>query len=516
MDSIELSIFSSRMEAVCDEMGAVLRNAAFSPNIRDRLDFSCAVFDGEGELCAQAAHIPVHLGSMAFAMKGIVSALEWSEGDAVVLNDPYLGGTHLPDVTVIAPLFRDGERLAFVVNRAHHADIGAETPGSMPLSSSLAEEGRVIKPTHLVRKGRLDTALLDDIVSGIRSPVDARGDFAAQLSANRAGLFRLGELVERMGSQKFRAGLVELNAYGERLAREVYREIPDGCYSFVDYLDDDGQGTVDIPVRVSVTARAGEVIVDFAGTASQVAGNINCPLSVAAAGVFYVFRCLLPESAPACAGIFRPITLCAAEGCLVNALRPAAVAAGNVETSSRIVDAVIGALAQALPERMPAASHGSMNNLAMGSDGPVERWDYYETVGGGMGGGPRGGGLSGVQTHMTNTRNTPIEVLESRYPVRIERYAIRRGSGGKGHCAGGDGLVREFRFLRPTTVSLLTERRLRAPWGMAGGEPGSVGRNLLNGQPLGGKESLQCAPGDVLAIETPGGGGWGATGERDA
>jgi N-methylhydantoinase B len=517
LDPIELGLFASRLAAVCEEMGVRLRNAAFSTNIRDRLDFSCAVFDGQGGLCAQAAHIPVHLGSMAHAMSSIVASVDWAPGDMVVLNDPYLGGTHLPDVTLIAPLFASadadpgdpGAPIAFVANRAHHADIGAATPGSMPVSRRLDEEGLVIAPTHLIRGGAPVPELLDTIVGATRDPDQARGDFLAQAGANRAGLERLGHLVETLGPAGYGAALADLNAYGERLARASLASIPDGVYDFEDWLDDDGQGTLDIPIRLRMEVSGSGVHLDFSGTAPQVPGNINCPLSVAAAAALYCFRCLMPPQTPACAGTFRPITLEAPLGSLLNARRPAAVAAGNVETSTRVVDVVLGALAQALPDRIPAASHGSMNNLAMGSSDPARPWDYYETIGGGMGAGPSGGGWSGVQTHMTNTLNTPIEVLESRYPVRVRRYALRYGSGGRGTRPGGDGLVREIELLGPAQVTLLTERRRRTPWGLAGGEAGAPGSNRLNGVALPGKVSLLVQAGDRLTVETPGGGGWG-------
>lgn len=506
MDPIELSLFASRIEAVCDEMGAALRRAAFSPNIRDRLDFSCAVFDTQGELCAQAAHIPVHLGSMAYAMRGIVRGIAWRAGDMVVVNDPFLGGTHLPDVTVIAPLLLDGELLGFVANRAHHANIGAEAPGSMPISRSLDEEGLVIPPSLLVRDGRFDAALLARLADG-RS--EAEGDFAAQVSANLTALTRLRELVQGMGAAAYRHALQALNDYAERLAHGALVTIPEGEYCFADVLDDDGVGTQDITIAARVRVAAGSVLVDFSGTAPQVPGNVNCPLSVAAAAVYYVFRCLMPRETPACAGAFRAIRVEAPAGCLLNAQRPAAVAAGNVEASTRVVDVICGALAQAMPERIPAASHGSMNNLAMGSRGGGADWDYYETIGGGMGAGAKGGGLDAVQTHMTNTLNTPIEALESAYPLRVTQYAVRRGSGGTGQRRGGDGIVREFEFLAPAQVTLLTERRRHAPWGLAGGAPGAVGENRLNGTPLPGKVSVHVGRGDRLTITTPGGGGWG-------
>lgn len=509
MTPAELNIFASRLDAVCDEMGLVLRNAAFSPNIRDRLDFSCAIFDADGELCAQAAHIPVHLGSMAYAMRDIVAGVDWAAGDQVVLNDPYLGGTHLPDVTLIAPLFVDGSLLAFVANRAHHADIGAASPGSMPVSASLFDEGTVIEPSHLVRAGRVEQAVLRRITATVRNSAESEGDFSAQLAANRAGTERLATLVERYGRVAFQRGVVELNDYAERLARAALRDIPSGRYCFEDRLDDDGQGQVDIPIRITLQVDGEGIVADFTGSAAQVGGNVNCPLAVAAAAVFYVFRCLMPAQTPACAGAFRPIRLQAPPGSLLNARKPAAVAAGNVETSTRVVDVVLGALAQAVPGRIPAASHGSMNNLAMGSSDPAAPWDYYETIGGGMGAGAGGGGLAGVQTHMTNTLNTPVEVLEDRYPVRIERYALRRGSGGGGRRNGGDGLVRDYRFLAAAHCTLLTERRRHPPWGAAGGEDGAAGSNRLNGARLPPKCERDVDAGDLLSIETPGGGGYG-------
>ncbi len=513
MDSISLSIFASRINAICEEMGAVLQCTALSPNIKDRLDFSCAVFDPAGELCAQAAHIPVHLGSMAYAMSGIVTALEWQAGDMVVVNDPYLGGTHLPDVTLIAPLFIDDALVGFVTNRAHHADIGATTPGSMPISKSLEEEGVVIPPTFIVRAGVVDEVVLAQITGESRNSFQSHGDYSAQLSANRCGLARLEALIVLMGVVPYREALMALNDYAERLALSSLNQIPDGRYRFHDVMDDDGMGQKDIRIEVCLDAKQGRMHLDFSGTAQQVMGNINCPLSVAAAAAFYVFRCLMPSHTPACAGSFRPITLMIPQGTLLNACRPAAVAAGNVETSTRTVDVVMGALAQAIPGKIPAASHGSMNNVAMGGTqsrgGQVLAWDYYETIGGGMGGGAIRNGLSAVQTHMTNTRNTPIESLEIHYPLRLRRYAIRDGSGGAGRQKGGDGIIREYEFLAQTTVTLLTERRYHAPWGLAGGGAGSVGINRLANETVGAKQCFEVHAGDRLTIKTPGGGGWG-------
>lgn len=509
MDTIELAVFSSRIEAVCDEMGAVLKRSAFSPNIKDRLDFSCAVFDTEGALCAQAAHIPVHLGSMAYAMRDIVGRMSWEEGDMVVVNDPYLGGTHLPDVTVIAPVFVGGEMIGFVANRAHHANIGGTSPGSMPVSSTLEEEGLVIPPSYIYRRGEPVETLMQQITEATGHALETRGDFSAQMSANRAGLLRLQELVEGMGSARYIEALQELNDYAERLAQAALSDIPDGIYRFADVLDDDGQGNRELAIHAAITVTQGTVHVDFTGTTRQTPGNVNCPLSVAAAGVFYVLRCLMPPQTPACAGAFRPISLYAPEGSLLNAFRPAAVAAGNVETSSRVVDVVCGALAHAIPDKIPAASHGSMNNLAMGSRDTKRSWSYYETMGGGMGAGAHGGGLDGVQTHMTNTLNTPIEVLEMAYPLRIRRYQLRRGSGGDGLRPGGDGLTREFEFLAPADVTLLTERRYHAPWGLDGGADGAKGENRLNDKRLGAKVRVTVNAGDRLSLNSAGGGGWG-------
>ncbi len=509
MDSIELGLFASRLEAACDEMGAMLQQAAFSPNIRDRLDYSCAVFDPGGELCAQAAHIPVHLGSMAYAMRDLVKCHAWRDGDMLVVNDPYRGGTHLPDVTLVTPVFTRGGCVGFIANRAHHADIGADSPGSMPVGSTIEDEGLLIPPTLLVERGEVIRPVLDGIIAATHNPVVTEGDFSAQISANRIGVERVSELVSGSGVECWLSGLAEINHYGERMAREALTALPDGEYCFTDYMDDDGQGNRDIELRVRLTIRGDRIDVDFSGSAGQVEGNINCPLSVAAAAVFYVFRCLMDERTPACAGSFRSIHIYAPPGCLLNACAPAAVAAGNVETSSRVVDLVLGALAQVIPERVAAASQGTMNNLAMGSR-HGSGWDYYETIGGGMGAGADGGGLSGVQTHMTNTLNTPIEVLESAYPLRIRRYALRSGSGGAGRVKGGEGLVREYEFLASAEVTLLTERRIHAPWGLAGGQPGATGENLLNGRVLEPKITCTVKAGDRLEIRSPGGGGYGA------
>ncbi len=512
IDGIALSLFSSRITAVCAEMGAILRRTALSPNIRDRLDYSCAVFDAAGQLAAQAAHIPVHLGSMAFAMGELVSAVDWQPGDQLIVNDPYRGGTHLPDVTLVAPCFVDGVLIGFVANRAHHADIGADSPGSMPISKSLHEEGLLISPRLLVRGGQLDSEYFAEIVGSTRS--GNGGDFHAQLSANRVGVKRLAALATASGLQGYSASLVALNDYAETLMQSALATIPAGSFKFADVMDDDGLGNTDIPIVASLTAANGEVSVDFAGTAGQVEGNVNCPLAVTAAAVFYAFRCLLPAQTPACAGAMRPLKLKAEAGLLVNARYPAAVAAGNVETSTRIVDVVLGALAQALPDKIPAASQGSMNNLAMGGSVP-RTWDYYETIGGGTGGGPEQPGLTAVQSHMTNTLNTPVEVLEMTFPLRVHRYSVRKGSGGAGLQPGGDGLIREFEFLQAARFTLLTERRRSQPWGLKGGNAAQSGSNVLQSNglkitELPPKYEGAVSAGDRLTISTPGGGGWGS------
>lgn len=509
MNAIELSLFSSRMNAICEEMGLILQRAAFSPNIIDRLDFSCAIFDAAGELIAQAAHIPVHLGSMAYAMSTIVEQINWQPGDMYILNDPYRGGTHLPDVTVISPLFIENQCAAFIANRAHHADIGADAPGSMPVAGHLQEEGLLIKPTRLLKNDRIIEQVMRSLTRQMRNPTHAEGDFTAQVSANRAGLQRLGDLIVSMGLAQFRVACQCLDKYARQLAKQALAGMQPGTYAATDFMDDDGQGNQDIRIHVAVTVTPDKLTLDFSGSSGQVAGNINCPLSVTAAAAYYVFRCLLPSYTPLCQGSFRLLKIEAPPGSLLNAQYPAAVAAGNVETSSRIVDVILAALAPALPDRIPAASHGSMNNLAMGADDTEHPWDYYETMGGGMGASSRGDGVSAIQTHMTNTLNTPIEIIESHFPLRVRRYAIRKHSGGEGYHRGGDGMIREFEFLQAARVTLLTERRNHPPPGLNGGGDGKVGMNYLNEQQLSAKASIDVKAGDILSIQTPGGGGWG-------
>lgn len=507
MNPIELNLFATRVAAICEEMGLVLRRAAFSPNIKDRLDFSCALFGREGELFAQADHMPVHLGSMAFAMGSVVKALEWQAGDMLVLNDPFLGGTHLPDVTVIAPVFIEDALIGFVANRAHHANIGCETPGSMPVSSRLEEEGIIIPPTWLIKGGVLqkEAKQLPGVVSE-----ELTGDFAAQAGANQVGVLRLQQLVEKSGITQYEKNMIQLNDYADRISFKRIQQLKQGKYHFEDFIDDDGYGTRSILLAIDLTIGADEVELDLSKSSPMVKGNLNCPESVAAAAGFYCFRCLVPSDAPACEGLFRRIRIKTKRGSILNAERPAAVAAGNVETSTRLVDLIFGALVQALPDKISAASQGTMNNVAMGyiDDEEGARWDYYETVAGGMGGGPNAPGLDGVHTHMTNTLNTPVESLEMHYPLRVLSYKLRPGSGGKGKHKGGDGIIREYEFLNRAHVSILSDRRIYSPWGLHGAGSGAKGQNLLNGKELPGKCSMQVKPGDKLIIKSPGGGGW--------
>lgn len=515
LNSVELAIFGSRLNAICEEMGSALQRSALSPNIKDRLDFSCAIFDVNGHICAQAAHIPVHLGSMAFAMQDIVSDLPWYPGDMLVMNDPFMGGTHLPDVTLIAPVFVQDKHVGFVANRAHHANIGSESPGSMPLSTTLEQEGVVIAPVKLMESGSYVDAVvarLADIEGGSQDASGAKlpGDFYAQTSANLIGMKRLQEWIADLpeGVTQFFAGVHAINVYGRELAKAALLSLPSGSSYFEDVLDGDGFSDSPIKIALTLTLEKGCLHLDFSGTDVQVMGNVNCPLSVCMASVYYVFACLLPDYAPCCQGAFQCLSVDAPNGSVINASRGAAVAAGNVETSMRIVDVVIGALGE-LGVDMPAASQGTMNNIAMGAASEGERWDYYETIGGGEGAQSASDGRSGIHTHMTNTLNTPVESLELHYPLRVDTYALRHGSGGAGMFYGGDGIVRSYRFLAPATVTLLTDRRVHPPWGSCGGMPGMCGFNTLNGVPLPGKTVAQVKAGDILSVFTPGGGGWG-------
>ncbi len=522
IDPARLAIFDSLVSSAAEEMGATLRHTALSPNIKERADYSCAVFDAAGQLLAQAAHIPVHLGAMPESVRAVEALAPWSEGDVAVLNDPYLGGTHLPDVTMVSPVFAEGgsarsrsRPIGFVASRAHQADIGGSAPGSMPVARELIQEGLVIPPVRIMRGGEPVEETLALVLRNVRTPDERRGDFAAQIAAQRVGGERLRALASRLGLASFRRSSAALLDYGERLARATIATLPDGVYRFEDAMDDDGFGDGPLPIVVELTILDDGLHLDFSGTAPQRPASINAVAAVTRSASYYVLRCLLPEGAPTNAGLFRPFSFTLPEGSLVNARPPVAVNAGNVETSQRIVDTVWGALGQALPERMPAASSGTMNNLAAGGIDPRNGlpWAYYETTGGGLGGGPDGPGLAASHSHMTNTLNTPAEALELAYPLRVVEQSVRRGSGGAGRHQGGDGMIRRTQFLGEATVTIVSERRTTEPWGLRGGSPGVPGRNALerDGEEiaLAGKVTFDARPGDIVRVETPGGGGWG-------
>lgn len=519
-DPVELSVFNSLFHSITEEMGATLRRSAFSPNIKERRDYSCAVFDADGQVIAMGDHMPVHLGSMPMSVRAAIASGRLGAGDVVVLNDPYAGGTHLPDITMVQAVVLPPARrpLFYVAVRAHHADVGGTFPGSMGPSREIFHEGIRIPPTRLVRAGQLDRDVLGLLLANVRTPVEREGDLTAQLGACRIGEQRLRELVAKYGRARLRTNMRALLDYSEAFLRAELARWPAGAFAAEDFLDDDGVSDRPIRIRVCVEIdpRRRQAQVDFSGTDPQVAGSVNAVYAITYSAVYYVFRCLLPEEVPATEGLMRPLRLVVPEGTVVHARAPAAVAGGNVETSQRIVDVLLRALAQAAPERIPAASAGTMNNLTIGGLDPRTGapFAYYETIAGGMGARPTADGLSGVHTHMTNSLNTPIEALEFFYPFRVRRYGYRAGSGGRGKYRGGDGIVREIEFLWPAQVTLLTERRRLAPYGLAGGEPGAPGRNLLlprdGGETvLPAKCTVHVGPGDRLRIETPGGGGWG-------
>jgi N-methylhydantoinase B len=517
---VSLEIFRSALTAIAEEMGVVLMRSSYSPNIKERRDFSCALFDAQGRMIAQAAHIPVHLGAMPDSVASALAAFDhFAPGDIIALNDPYLGGSHLPDITLIAPIFvqADGAQhlIGFAANRAHHADVGGMSPGSMPLATEVYQEGLIIPPLKLWEAGQPNQPLLALVLRNVRTPHERRGDLTAQVAANRTAMRRMQELIDRWGRHALEEHVEALIAYARRIAEATIAAIPDGRYAFTDYLDDDGQSDTPIPIHVTITVQGKALTADFSGSSPQVRGNVNTVAAVAKSATYYVVRCLMPDDTPTNHGTFAPITVIAPEGTVVNAVPPAGVAQGNVETSQRITDVLFGALAAALPDKVPAASQGTMNNLTAGGIDPrtQQPFAYYETMGGGMGARPGMDGLSGVHTHMSNTLNTPVEALEYAYPLRITRYQLRDGSGGQGAARGGDGLIREITFEVPTDVTLLTERRKRAPYGLQGGEVGQCGVNLLihNDQEtiLPGKARLRAMPGDRLIIASPGGGGWG-------
>ena len=521
LDPIELTVFASLFASVAEEMGVTLGRAAYSPNIKERRDYSCAIFDAQGRLVAQAAHIPVHLGAMPVAVRFAREKHSFDPGDLVIFNDPYLGGTHLPDVTMVSPAFVEAEGssrlLGYVATRAHQADIGGMSAGSMSASSTeLYQEGLIIPPLKAIEGGHVNESLFQLIYRNVRTPRERAGDFSAQMAAHRTGEARIGEVVARYGYAKTQEAMDAVMDYTEAATRAALQAIPEGVYEFEDHLDDDGAGSGPVRLQVRVSISAGELTADYSGSAPEQLGSVNAVLAVTQSATYYVVRCLTGEEVPVNDGCFRPVLVIAPEGTVLHPRPPRAVVAGNVETSQRITDLLFGALAKALPQAIPAASCGSMNNVTIGGQDPFrdQPFAYYETIAGGAGAGPQGDGLSAVHTHMTNTMNTPVEALEFAYPFRVVEYSIRGDSGGVGQRRGGDGVRRVYEFLCPGTVTILSDRRVFPPYGLQGGEPGERGENTLRRkdgpeEPLPGKTSLLVQAGDRLALATPGGGGWG-------
>jgi N-methylhydantoinase B/oxoprolinase/acetone carboxylase alpha subunit len=516
-DPIELELFRSLFVSIAEEMGAVLRKTSYSANIKERRDYSCAIYDSAGDTVAMGDHMPVHLGAMPLSVRAALDAFTLRPGDVALVNDPFAGGTHLPDITTISGVFLKGDKRAsyYVASRAHHADVGGMSPGSMPMAREIYQEGIRIPPILLARRGQLDRDLLRLILANVRTPEEREGDLRAQLMANARGERRLREVTAKYGAAVVRANMRELQDYSERMMRAAIRKLPDGRYRFEDFLDNDGLSRERVRIAVAITIDGDCARVDFTGSSPQAAGPVNANYAIAVSATSYVFRCLVAEDVPYTAGLGRPLRVIAPDGTVVNALPPAAMAAGNVETAQRITDTLLGALAQAAPERIPSASSGTMNNLSLGGFDPIRSrsFAYYETIAGGMGASAAGAGESAIHTHMTNSWNTPVEALENQYPLRIRRYQIRRGSGGRGRHAGGDGLIREMEFLAPCEVTILSDRRATGPYGLAGGGAGRPGRNsLLRGgasRSVAAKARFDARAGDTLRIETPGGGGWG-------
>ena len=530
---VELEIFRELFHSIAEEMGASLRRSAFSPNIRERRDYSCAVFDRKAQVIAMGDHMPVHLGSMPMSVRAAIERLELGRGDVAMVNDPFAGGTHLPDITLVAPVYIAARKSTknnpdfYVASRAHHADVGGAAAGSMGLSREIYQEGLRIPPVLLVQAGQIHRDVLQMVLANVRTPEEREGDLGAQIAACNTGARRLEEVCQRYGLARVHSATEELQEYAEQMTRALLDRIPAGKYSAQDFLDNDG--ITDRPVRIKVTVRITPqrrkgrepvATIDFSGSDHQVEGSINAVEAITYSACFYVFRCLLAEDVPAAAGIMRPIRVIAPEGTVVNARPPAAVAGGNVEMSQRIVDTLFRALAQAMPDRIPAASSGTMNNLTVGGSFPRdhgragEPFAYYETIAGGMGARPTQDGISGVHTHMTNSLNTPAEALEYAYPFCVTRYSLRPSSGGAGMHRGGDGIVRELELLSDADVTLLADRRVRGPYGLSGGSDGAPGRNVAirkdgSELPIPAKGSIRLQRGDKVRIESPGGGGWG-------
>ena len=513
---VRLEIFKSLFHAIAEEMGATLKRTAFSPNIKERRDYSCAIFDHHGDMLAQGDHMPVHLGSMPLSVKAAIENRNIGPGDIVILNDPYKGGTHLPDITLVSGVFSRKKLIFYVACRAHHSDVGGMSPGSMPLAEEIYQEGLRIPPIKLMSGGKLNTDVWDLILSNVRTPQEREGDLAAMLGANRTGERRLMEVVEKYGWNEVSRYVTEILNYSERMTRHAISVIPDGTYEAEDFLDNDGITDKPIAIRVRIQIKGDQAVIDFSRSDPQVQGSVNAVYAITASVVFYVFRTLVSLLIPSNAGGMRPLQIIAPEGTIVNARPPAAVCGGNVETSQRIVDVLYKCLAAAMPGRIPAASQGTMNNFTFGGVDPrtQKAVAYYETVSGGMGARPTMDGLSGVHTHMTNSMNTPVEALEHAYPVRMLRYSLRPESGGQGKCRGGDGVIRELRFLTKAQITVLSDRRKFPPYGLNGGEPGQRGMNVLirkdgRREELPSKFSTSVEAGDILSIQSPGGGGWG-------
>ena len=519
LDPVTLEILRNRLEGVAEEMGQVLIRGAYSPNIKERQDCSTALFDAAGRMIAQAEHIPVHLGAMPEAVAAVRDR-DPDPGDAYLLNDPFAGGTHLPDVTVVSTIAPDDDIVGYAVTRAHHADVGGGTPGSMPAGATeIHQEGLRIPGVRIMRGGEIDAELLSFVLANVRNPAERRADLRAQFAANERGERRIGDLLEEYGRDRLRDAFDAVLDYSrERIGGEI-AAIPDGTYEADGVLEGDGITQDDVRIAASVTVDGSEVTVDFAGTASQVAGNMNAPLAVATSAVYFVVRAVTDPEIQPNQGCYDPITVVAPEGSLLNPTPPAAVVGGNVETSQRVTDVVLAAFSEALPGTVPAQGQGTMNNTIIGSqraDGTGGGFTYYETIGGGDGAGPEVDGMDGVQVGMTNTLNTPIEALETEYPLVVERYALRSGSGGDGRHRGGLGIERSVTVEADAVVSLLTERRRYAPQGTAGGEPGATGENLIDGEPVPAKTTRELTAGTTVTVRTPGGGGYGDPAERTA
>jgi len=544
-DPIELEIFKNLYHSIAEEMGAALRRTAFSPNIKERRDYSCAVFDGAGQVIAMGDHMPVHLGSMPRSVQAAIDAGPMTAGDVVMLNDPFRGGTHLPDITLVAPVFVKSRRVQsrrpqrsrqsspdfYVASRAHHADVGGAYPGSMGLCREIYQEGVRIPPVKLMAGGVMNRDVLAMLLNNVRTPEERRGDLGAQIAACHTGSERLREVCSRYGVEHAKRAAAELLDYSEELMRAFLQQVPEGEYRAEDLLDGDGISErpikIVVAIKIQTTSRGRNrnrsfpkarpiVLVDFTGSDPQVEGSVNAVAAITHSACFYVFRCLLAEDIPATAGLMRPIEVIVPERTIVNARPPAAVAGGNVETSQRVVDVLLRALSQAIPDRIPAAASGTMNNLTIGGIDPRtgEPFTYYETIAGGMGARPGKAGVSGVHTHMTNSLNTPAEALEYAYPLRVRTYSLRTESGGHGEFRGGDGVIREIEVLTDCDVTLLADRRRRGPWGLAGGNDGAAGKACIlrsdgSVQSMPGKFSARLCAGERIRIETPGGGGWG-------